>query len=144
MRRPRSSSVIRASALATWRFMRRDFGREQRSRGHRGVAVGLEIGDRLCRLAGEIFPAAIECGGGADFEIGDAGVGGVETTALLLVAGDRQRQRALGAFDGRRRIAHLLVENEQRRAVFQFFSRGSHAAPEERQNSFEHWWLPVL
>ena len=55
---------------------------------------------------------------------------------------DRQRQRALGAFDGRGRIAHLLVENEERRAVFQFFSRCSHAAPEERQNSFEHWQLP--
>ena len=139
MRRPRSSSVMRASAPATWRFMPRDFRSKQGSRGHRRVAVGLEIGDRLGCFAGEIFPAAIECGGGADFEIGDAGVGGVETAALLLVACDRQRQRALGPFDGRAGIANLLVENEQRRAVFQFFPRCRHAAPEERQNSFEHW-----
>ena len=116
-----------------------DFRSKQRSRGHRRVAVGFEIGDRLRCFAGEIFPAAIERGGGADFEIGDAGVGGVETAALLLVACDRQRQRALGTLHGRGRIAHLLVENEQRRAVFQFFPRCSHAAPEKRQNSFEHW-----
>ena len=135
---------MRASALATWRLHARDLGSEQRPRGHRGVAVGFEIGDRLRRLAGEIFPAAIEGGGGADFEVGDPGVGGVETAAFLLVAGDRQRQRALGTFDGRAGIAHLLVENEKRRAVFQFFLRGSHAAPEERKNSFEHRWLPVL
>jgi hypothetical protein len=38
----------------------------------------------------------------------------------------------------------LLVENEQCRAFFQFFPRCSHAAPEELQNSFEHWLLPVL
>ena len=98
-----------------------------------------KIGDRLRGLAGEIFPAAIKCCGGADFEIGDPGIGGVETAAFLLIACDRQRQRALGTFDGRGRIAHLLVENEKRRAVFQFFPGGSHTAPEERQNSFEHW-----
>ena len=115
-----------------------DLRGKQRARGHRGVAVGLEVGNRLRRFAGEIFAAAIECCGGADFEIGDPGVGGVETATFLLVACDRQRQHALGTFDGRCRIAHLLVENEKRRAVFQFFARGSHAAPEERQNSFEH------
>ena len=102
------------------------------------------MGDRLCRFAREILPAAIERGGGAEFEIGDAGIGGVETAALLLILGDRQRQRPLGALDGGSRIAHLLVEDQKRRAVFQFFPRGSHAAPEERQNSFEHLQLPVL
>jgi len=133
-----------AQAIANLALHARDFRREQGSRRHRGVAVGFEIGNRLCRLAGEIFPTTIKCRGGADFEIGDPGIGDVETAAFLLVAGDRQRQGALGALDGRGRIAHLLVENEKRRAVFQFFSRGSHAAPKERQNSFEHWWLPVL
>jgi len=102
------------------------------------VPPGLKSGVNR-RLAGEIFPSAIECGGSADFEIGDPGIGGVKTTAFLLVACDRQRQCALGTFDGCRRIAHLLVENEKRRAVFQFFPSGSHAAPEKRQNSFEHW-----
>ncbi len=43
-----------------------------------------------------------------------------------------------------RAVTHLLIEDEKGIAVFQFFSRGSHAAPKERQNSFEHWWLPVL
>ena len=93
---------------------------------------------------GEILAAAVERRGGAGFEIGDAGVGGVEPAALLLVLRDRQRQRPLAALDGRGRIAHLLVEDQKRRAVFQFFSRGGHAAAEERQNSFEHWLLPVL
>jgi hypothetical protein len=32
----------------------------------------------------------------------------------------------------------LLIENEERVAALQFFSGGSHAAPEERQNCFEH------
>ena len=41
--------------------------------------------------------------------IGDPGVGGIETAALLLVLGDRQRQRPLAALDGRRSIlgSHL-------------------------------------
>jgi hypothetical protein len=73
-----------------------------------------------------------------------ASSGGVEAAALLLIAGDRQRQRALGPLDRRGGVAHLLVEDQKRRAVLQFFSRRSHAAPEKRQNSFEHLQLPVL
>ena len=122
----------------------RDLRSEQRARGHRGVAVGFEIGDLLRRFAGEILAAAVERRGGAEFEIGDAGVGGVEPAALLLVLRDGERQRPLAALDGGSRIAHLLVEDEKRRAVFQFFSGGSHAAPEKRQNSFEHWSAPCL
>jgi hypothetical protein len=122
----------------------RDFGCEQRPCGHRRVTVRLEAGDRLGGLSREIVAAAIECGGSADFEIVDAGIGGVETPSLLLILGDRQCQRPLGALDGGGRVAHLLVENEERVAALQFFSRGSHAAPEERQNSFEHLQLPVM
>ena len=142
-RRPRSRSVIRASALATWRFRRVISEANNVARGHRGVAVGFEIGDRLRRLAGEILPAAVERGGGAQFEIGDAGIGGVETAAFLLILGDRQRQRPLGTLDGGGRIAHLLVEDKKRRTVFDFLPADSHAAPENRQNSFEHWSLPA-
>ncbi len=108
----------------------RDLRSKQRACGHRGVAVGFEVGDGVRGLAGEIFPAGIKGCGGAHFEIGDPGVGGVEPAALLLIAGDRQRQRPLGTFHGRGRVAHLLVEDQKRRAVFQFFSRCSHAAPE--------------
>ena len=122
----------------------RDLRGEQRPRGHRGVAVGLEAGNRFGGLPREIFPAAVECRGGADFEIGDAGIGGVEAPALLLVLGDRQGQRPLGAVDGGGRIAHLLVEDEKGIAALQFFSRCSHAAPEKRQNRFEHLQLPVM
>ena len=122
----------------------RDFLGEQGSRGHRGIAVGFQARDRLRRFPREIVAAAIECRGCAQFEIGDPRIGGVETAALLLVLGDRQRQRPLAALDGRGRIPHLLVEDEKGRAVLQFLPRCSHAAPEERQNSFEHWLLPVL
>ncbi len=71
------------------------------------------MGDRFGGFPRKIFPAAIEGGGRAEFEIGDAGVGRVETAALLLILGDRQRQRPLGALDGRGRVAHLLVEDQK-------------------------------
>ena len=57
---------------------------------------------------------------------------------LMMLGGLVLSTTIPSAFDGRGRIAHLLVENEQRRAVFQFFSGRRHAAAEERQNSFEH------
>src|SRR5206468_3753523 len=79
-----------------------------------------------------------------DFEIGDPGIGGVEAAAFLLVLRNGERQRPLAALDGGRRITHLLVEYEKGRAVLQFLPRCSHAAPEERQNSFEHLRLPVM
>ena len=93
---------------------------KQRARGHRGIAVGLEIGDRLRGFPRKILAATVECGGGADFEIGDACVGGVEPAALLLVLRNGERQRPLAALDGGGRIAHLLVEDEKGRAVLQF------------------------
>lgn len=119
-------------------------GGEQRPRRHRGIPLGFEIGNRRRRFAGEIFPATIERGGGAGFQVGNAGVGGVEAPALLLVGGDRQGQRPLGTLDRNRRIAHLLVEDEKGIAALQFFSGDSHAAAEECQNRFEHLQLPVM
>ena len=71
-------------------------------------------------------------------------VGGVEPAAFLLVLRDRQRQRPLAALDGRGRIAHLLVEDQQRRAIFQFLPGGGDAAAEECQNGFEHWPTPCV
>ena len=121
-----------------------DFRSEQGTRGHRGVAVGFEIGDLVRRFAGEILAAAVERGSGADLEIGDAGVSGLEPAAFLLVLRDGKCQRPLAALDGGCRIAHLLIEDEKGIAALQFFSRYSHAAPEERQNCFEHLQLPVM
>ena len=144
MRRPRSSSLIRASAPDDLALEARDLGSEQRARRHGGVAIRLEAGDRLGRLSRQIFPAAFERRSGADLEIGNPGIGGVEAPAFLLIPGDRQCQRPLGAVDSGGRIAHLLVEDEKGVAALQFFSRGSHAAPEKRQNRFEHLQLPVM
>jgi len=106
----------------------RDLASEQGPGSHGGVAVRLQRGDRRGRFARQIFPATIESRGGADFQIGDAGVGGVETPALLPIAGDRQRQRPLGPLDGCGRIAHLLIEDEESLAALEFFFRHSHAA----------------
>jgi hypothetical protein len=94
---------------------------------------GCVAGDLLGGVSCEIFPAAIERGCGPDLEIGNPGIGGVEPPSLLLILGDGQRQRSLGAIEGRGRVAHLLIEDEERIAALQFFPRGSHAAPEERQ-----------
>ena len=69
-------------------------------------------------------------------------IGRLEPAAFLLVLRDRQRQRPLAALDGGGRVAHLLVEDQKRRPVFQFLARGSHAAAEKRQNSFEHLLAP--
>ena len=121
-----------------------DFAGEQRPRGHRGIPLRFEIGNRRRGFPGKIFPATIERRGGAGFEIGNAGIGGVEASALLLIPGDCQGQRPLGALDRSRRVAHLLIEDEKGIAALQFFSRNSHAAPEERQNRFEHLHLPVM
>ena len=83
----------------------RDLRCKQRARGHRGVAVGLQIRDRLRGLPREVLAAAIERRSGPHFEIGDARVGGVEPAALLLVLGNRERQAAFAALDRGRRIA---------------------------------------
>ncbi len=99
-----------------------DLRGEQRARGHRGIALGFEIGDRLRGFAGEVLPTAFERRRGAHLEIGDPGVGGLEPPAFLLVAGDRQCQGPLRAVDGRGRIAHLLIEDDQRGAILQFSS----------------------
>ena len=119
-------------------------GGEQGPRRHRAIAVGLQIGDRLRGLLREVFAAAIERRRGPHFEIGDARVGGVEPATLLLVLGDRQRQAPLASLDCGRRIAHLLIENEQCGAVFQFLFGGSHTAAEQCQNGLEHCVLPVM
>jgi len=64
--------------------------REQRPRRQRRVAVGLEACDGFGGLLGEILAAAIERRNRAGLEIGDAGDGGLELAALLLVLRDRQ------------------------------------------------------
>ena len=136
--------MISASPHGDLALQAADFGSEQRPRRHRGIPLRFETGNRFRRFTGEIFPAAIECRGGANFQIGDPGIGGVEAPALLLVLGDRQRQRPLGAVNGGGRIAHLLVEDEKGIAALQFFFDDSHAAAEEGQNRFEHFQLPVM
>ena len=68
----------------------------------------------------------------------------VGTESDVRVDAEVLQQHALGALDGGGCIAHLLVENEERVAALQLFSGGSHAAPEQRQNRFEHLQLPVM
>jgi hypothetical protein len=56
---------------------------------------------------GQIFASAVERCGGAEFEIGDPGVGGIQPPASPLVLGSPAP--ASLTVDGSRRIAHLLV-----------------------------------
>jgi hypothetical protein len=41
-------------------------------------------------------------------------------------------------------VAHLLIEDQERGAILQFFTRSGDAAAKERQNRFEHCLLPVM
>ena len=77
---------------------------------------------------GEIVAFAVESCDRANLEIGDLRLDGVEPPALLLVLGDGERQCPLGPLDRRRRVAHLLIEDEKGSAALQLFSGGSDGA----------------
>ena len=68
----------------------------------------------------------------AEKSVATGGLAGLKTRDLA---------RQIGCANG---AVYNLVEDEKGRAVFQFLPRCSHAAPEERQNSFEHLQLPVM
>ena len=124
---------MRACALATWRFSLMI-----------SVAIGLQACDGFGGILGEILAATVERRNRTGLEIGDAGDGRLELAAFLLVLGDRQRQRPLAALDGGGRVAHLLVEDQKGRTVFQFLARGRHAAAEKCHYGLEHLLLPVM
>ncbi len=137
-RRPRSSLGDARLRICDVAFQPGNLGCEQRACRQRRVAIGLESRDGFGGVPGEILTAAIERRNCAGLEVSDAGNGGLQPAALLLVLRDRQRQRSFAALDGSGRIAHLLVENEEGRAVLQLLAGGGYAASEKCHDGLEH------
>ena len=73
----------------------------------------------------------VERRGRALLEVGDARERRLQPPAFGLVLRDRDRERPLGALGGGRRVADLLVEDQQRAAVGEVFL-GAEAAPRIR------------
>jgi hypothetical protein len=121
-----------------------DLGREQRACRQRRVAIGLQARDGFCGIVGEILAAAVERRDRARLEIGDAGDGRLELATFLLVLRDRQRQGPFAALEGGGGVAHLLIEDQKGRPVFQLLARGGHAAAEKCHYGLEHLKLPVM
>src|SRR3954447_18549210 len=143
-RRPRSSSVMRACALATCRFSRaisvansaRAVSAASRSASRPAMASAAS----LARSSRPPSSAATAAG----LEIGDAGDGRLELASFLLILRDRQRQGPFTALDGGGRVAHLLIEDQKGCPVFQLLAGGGHAAAEKCHYGLEHRWLPVM
>ena len=87
---------------------------------------------------------AVERRDRAFLEVGDAGERRLQALSLRLVLRDRDRERALGALDAGRRIADLLVEDQQRAAVGEFLLGAKRRAADQCHNGLEHGRLRAM
>ena len=62
----------------------------------------------------------------------------LQALSLRLVLRDRHRERALGALDAGRRVADLLVEDQQRAAIRELLLGAERRAAEQGHYCLEH------
>ena len=106
--------------------------------GRRSVALGLEGRDRLCGFCCEVVAAGLDRGNGPRFEVVDPGAGRVQPLALLALLCDGDRHRFLGSVERTGRVAHLLIEDQQRVLIGDLLGDRDGASAHERDQGLEH------
>ena len=100
--------------------------------------LGLQAGDGLGGLRGEVFPAGGERLAGAVLQVGDALGRLLQARRLLRLLGHGEGQGAAGAAQGSGGVPDLLVQERQRVMVRHGLGRFGRAAAEKGHEKLEH------